>query len=311
MTLLRRLAVVLALFAVLAAGCGGGDEEVGRVGDTAIHLSDIAALFEGDTLPMDDTFLDTLYRVMAVEALRQGLAADFGDTIDPTLVASYLAQLEASRAQSGETPAQFLGVANASEEMIRFNAEVLALRDTTVAHLLVSPETIDMLFSDPATMTTVCVKHILVATQEEAEAVKARLEAGEDFAAVAAEVSTDTTAEDGDLGCASAGSYVYEFSQAAMEATVGEITGPIETEYGWHVLIVSERTTPTREEYLADPEAMLSDDDVSTIWAEWFNDELQTVDARVAEKYGTWTSIGIKAPEASTTTGATTTTTSG
>ena len=312
MALLRRFAVVLALFAVLTAACGGGDEEIGWVGGTVIHLSDIGALFEGDTLPMDDTFLDTLYRVMAVEALRQGLVADFGATVDPALVATYLAQLEASRAESGETPAQFLGVANASEEMIRFNAEVLALRDTTVDHLLVSSETVDRLFADPATMTTVCVKHILVETQEEAEAVKGRLEAGEDFATVAAEVSTDTTAEGGDLGCAAAGSYVYEFSQAAMEATVGEVTGPVETEFGWHVLIVSERTTPTREEYLADPESMLSDDDVTTIWGEWFNDKLQAVDARVAEKYGTWTSIGIKAPEASTTTtAATTTTTSG
>ena len=313
MALLRRFAVVLALFAVLTAACGGGGgEEIGWVGGTAIHLSDMGALFEGGTLPMDDTFLDTLYRVMALEALRQGLVADFGATVDPALVATYLGQLEASRAESGQTPAQFLGVDNASEEMLRFNAEVLALRETAVDHLLVSSGTVDMLFADPVTLTTVCVEHILVETQEEAEAVKGRLEAGEDFATVAAEVSTDTTAEGGDLGCTAAGTYVYEFSQAAMAATVGEITGPVETEYGWHVLIVSERTAPTLEEYLADPESMLSDEDVTTIWGEWFNDKLQAVDARVAEKYGTWTSIGIKAPEASTTTtAATTTTTSG
>ncbi len=304
----RRFAVVLVLFALPSAACGGGDEEIGWVGDTVIRLSDIDVLFEGNTLPVDDAFLDTLYRIMAVEALRQGLAADFGDTVAPALVDTYLAQLEASRAQSGETPAQFLGVANASEEMIRFNAEVLALRDTTVDHLLVSPETVDQLFADPATMTTVCVKHILVATEEEAETVKARLEAGEDFATVAAEVTTDTTAEDGDLGCTYAGSYVYEFSQATLEAPLGEISGPVETEFGWHVLVVSERSAPTREEYLADPRSLLSDEEVSSIWSGWFNDKLQAVDARVAEKYGTWTNIGIRAPEASTTTTAATTT---
>ncbi len=73
--------------------------------------------------------------------------------------------------------------------MVEFNAEVLALRDTTIEHLMVAPTTVDMLFADPATLTTACVKHILVETLEEAEAAKARLEAGEDFAAVAGEVS--------------------------------------------------------------------------------------------------------------------------
>lgn len=303
----RRLAVVLAVVSLVAASCGGADEEIGWVGGTAIHMSDIDALFEGDTLPMDDVFLDTLYRLMAVEALNQGLAADFGDSVDPAFVESYLAELEARRAESGETAAQFLGVANASDEMVRFNAELLALRDTTIDHLLVSPETVELLFSDPATMTSVCVKHILSDSEEEAQAVKERLEAGEDFAAVAAEVSTDTSTADGDLGCTFAGSYVYEFSEAALAAPLGEITGPVETEFGWHVLIVYERTEPTREEYLADPTAMLSEDDISNLWREWFNDKLQQVDARVAEKYGTWTSIGIKAPEESTTTAPATT----
>jgi foldase protein PrsA len=301
-TLLRRSAVVAVLLAVLLAACSGGDEEIAWVGGTVIHLSDIEALFEGDTLPVDDAFLETLYRLMAVEALSQGLAADFGDVVDPTVLDAYTAQLEGTRAEQGLTPAQFLGVANASGEMVRFNAEVLALRDAAVEHLLVSPETVDSLFADPATMSTVCVEHILVETQEEAEAVKARLEAGEDFTAVAAEVSIDTTAEGGYLGCAAAGSYVPEFSQAVMEAPLGEFGGPVETEFGWHVFIVSERTTPTREEYLADPKSMMSDDDVSTLWTEWFNDKLQEVDARVAERYGTWTPIGIKAPETATTT---------
>jgi parvulin-like peptidyl-prolyl isomerase len=301
-TLLRRCAVVAVLLAVLLAACSSGDEEIAWVGGTVIHLSDIDALFEGDTLPMDDTFLETLYLLMALEGLTQGLTADYGVTVDPAAAGAYLTQLEASRAEQGLTPAQFLGVANASDEMIHFNAEMLALRDAVIEHLLVSPETVDLLFADPATMTTVCVKHILLATQEEADAVKARLEAGEDFATVAAEVSIDTTAQGGDLGCAPASTYVYEFSQAAMTAPLGQVGGPVETEFGWHVLIVSERTTPTREEYLADPESMLSEEDISGLWTEWFNTKLQEVDARVAEKYGTWTAIGIKAPETATTT---------
>ena len=302
MTLLRRFAILAVLLAVLLAACSSGDAEIAWVGGAVIHLSDIDALFEGDTLPIDDAFLETLYRLMAVEALDQGLAADFGGAIDESALGAYISQLEASRAEQGLTPAQFLGVANASDEMVRFNAKVLALRDAVVARLLVAPETVDMLFADPATMTTVCVKHILLETQEEADVVKARLEAGEDFATVASELSIDTTTEGGDLGCAVASTYVFEFSQAALEAPLGEISGPVETEFGWHVLIVSQRTTPTREEYLADPQSMLSEADISSLWTEWFNSKLQGVDARVAEKYGTWTPIGIKAPETATTT---------
>ncbi len=301
-TLLRRFAILAVLLAILLAACASGDEEIAWVGGAVIHLSDIDALFEGDTLPIDDAFLETLYRLMAVEALDQGLAADFGGAIDETALGAYISQLEASRAEQGLTPAQFLGVANASDEMVRFNAKVLALRDAVVARLLVAPETVDVLFADPATMTTVCVKQILVATQEEADAVKARLEAGEDFATVAAEVSLDTVTEGGDLGCVASSTYVYEFSQAVMAAPLGEIGGPVETEFGWHVFIVSERTSPTREEYLANPQSMLSEEDISGLWTEWFNTKLQGVDARVAEKYGTWTPIGIKAPETATTT---------
>lgn len=303
---MRRLSVVLVVLALALAACSGGAEEIAGVGDAVIRLSDLGVLFEGDTLPIDDTFLDTLFRLMAVEALTQSLAADFGVAPDPAAVEEYLADFETAMAEQGLTPAQFLGVADASREMVRFNAELLALRDATLEQLMVTPETVDSLFSDPMTLATVCVEHILVETPEEAEAARDRLEAGEDFAAVASEVSLDTGTVGGDLGCGPATRYVWEFAQAAMTAPLGEIVGPVQTEFGVHLLIVSERTSPTREQYLADPRAVLSDQEVSTIWTEWINKILQSADAWVAERYGTWTPIGIKAAGS----GATTTTSS-
>jgi parvulin-like peptidyl-prolyl isomerase len=275
-------------------------------------VADIAALFEGDTLPLDDVFLEALFRLMAVEALEQALFADFGKTVDPAAVETYFSQLEANRSSQGLTPAQFLGMTGASVGMIRFNAEVLALRDVAIEEVLVLPATVDYLFSDPVTLTEVCVKHILVETAEEAGTVIERLEAGEDFAAVADEVSLDTQSEGGDLGCANAGGYVAEFAAAAVAAPLGEITGPVQTEFGFHVLIVSSRTAPTREEYLADPQGLLTDEDISGLWTGWLNGVLQQADAWVDERYGTWTAIGIKAPETgATTTGATTTSSAG
>lgn len=84
--------------------------------------------------------------------------------------------------------------------------------------------------------------HILVATEEEALAVKARIEAGEDFATVAREVSTDTGsgANGGDLGWFTQGMMVQPFEEAVMGAEPGVLTGPIPTQFGWHLIILRE-----------------------------------------------------------------------
>jgi hypothetical protein len=299
MSTARPLAV-LVLALTLLVGCGGG-REVGRVGDTTVHLSDVEVLYESDAVPAVD-FRQALFRVMAVEVLRQGLEADFGVVVQSAQVDEHLAELEATLSESGSTAAEYLGVDNASHEMLCFNAEVLALREAAMDELVFLPAVVDGLFTDPATLSTVCAKHILVATEEEAQAVLDRLEAGEDFAALADEVSLDTSSEGGDLGCVPAGAFVPAFAQAAMSAVIGEVTGPVASEFGFHVLVVSERTTPTREEYLADPWALLTDDNLSSIWSAWFNRRLRGADAWVAERYGTWTPTGILAPAVDTTT---------
>jgi len=89
----------------------------------------------------------------------------------------------------------------------------------------------------------VCAKHILVPELEDAEAVIERLEAGEDFGEVAAEVSTDTgsATRGGELGCLPQGATVPAFDEAAFAAAIGELTGPVQTQFGYHLLVVDER----------------------------------------------------------------------
>lgn len=84
------------------------------------------------------------------------------------------------------------------------------------------------------------VAHILVKTQAEAEKVKARIDAGEDFAKVAKEVSLDTSTKDkgGDLGYVT---YVdsgleTNFINAAIPLKVGQVSTPVETSYGFHII---------------------------------------------------------------------------
>jgi parvulin-like peptidyl-prolyl isomerase len=86
-------------------------------------------------------------------------------------------------------------------------------------------------------------RHILVATEDEARQVLARLQAGEDFAQVAQEVSTDTGSAQngGDLGWFGRGTMVAPFETAAFSLTVGQISQPVQTQFGFHIIEVLER----------------------------------------------------------------------
>jgi peptidyl-prolyl cis-trans isomerase C len=86
-------------------------------------------------------------------------------------------------------------------------------------------------------------RHILVATQEEAADIIAALKDGESFAELARAASTDTGsgAQGGELGWSSVYGFVKPFSDAVLAAPIGEIVGPIESEFGWHVIQVRAR----------------------------------------------------------------------
>ncbi|MTH63020.1 peptidylprolyl isomerase [Paracoccus shanxieyensis] len=88
--------------------------------------------------------------------------------------------------------------------------------------------------------------HILVKTKEEADAIEAQLKDGGDFGAIAAEKSTDPTSgpNKGDLGWFQPEQMVAPFADAVKAMKKGEISAPVETQFGWHVIkLVDERET--------------------------------------------------------------------
>jgi peptidyl-prolyl cis-trans isomerase C len=95
-------------------------------------------------------------------------------------------------------------------------------------------------------------RHILVPTEDEAKAILAQLKGGADFAALAKEKSKDPgAAEGGDLGYFTKDQMVPEFAAVAFKLDKGQLSDPVKTQFGWHVIQVEDKRikpTPTFEQ---------------------------------------------------------------
>ncbi len=86
-------------------------------------------------------------------------------------------------------------------------------------------------------------KHILVDSLEVAESLKADIEGGADFGDVAHEHSSCPSAKKGgDLGEFGKGQMVPEFDEVIFSAEVGKTHGPVETQFGYHLIEITSRT---------------------------------------------------------------------
>ncbi len=92
--------------------------------------------------------------------------------------------------------------------------------------------------------------HILVETKEEAAALVADLEGGADFAELARKKSTGPSGPSGgDLGWFGAGDMVEPFFEAVVELEQGEVSPPVQTTFGWHVIRLAETRSRARPEF--------------------------------------------------------------
>jgi peptidyl-prolyl cis-trans isomerase C len=128
------------------------------------------------------------------------------------------------------------------------------------------------------TPETRCTRHILFNKdqKEKAEEVKKQLENGGDFAELAKKYSQDpgSAEQGGDLGCIGRGETVPNFEEAVFNAEQGEIVGPVETEFGYHVIEVTDIQEETTQP-LSEVEAQIRDQLTTEAQSEEFTAWLQ------------------------------------
>lgn len=292
--------MVVVAGAVLLAACGGGNAIEATVNEHDILTEDVEGLpFEvTDFDRTPEQFAALLSVLIQFTAIEDRVAAEVGfvpteDAIDTQVrtivINTGIFELE-----------PYLRQENVSEAFLR-RAASHVLIERHLHEMMVEPieeptaeEAEQALTDSPEDwFAEVCASHILVPTTAHAHAVLDRLDAGEDFAALAAELSQDpgSAAVGGSLGCADPAGYVPEFADTARTAVIGEATGPVGTTFGAHVIVVESRTPATVEEVqqaLAAELQAVADQAAFELVTAWLAEAIERATVVVDESRGTW-----------------------
>jgi foldase protein PrsA len=288
---------LLLVFAVLAVtACSGGDKTVATVNGSQIDLAAVQALAPSDATVDTATFDGNLQNLIFEKVVSQAAEQEWGLTFDESAIDDQYNQILSSIGADDAAIDQYLSDRGYTRETVR-HAAIQQLLSTGIADKLSSQvtdptdEELQAAYEDAKlTQSQVCVHHILVATEQEANDVIDRLNAGESFEDVAKEVSTDTNSgqNGGDLGCAAPSAYVPEFAQATLDAPIGEVYGPVQTDYGYHVLIVDSRDVPTFDDLKPQLEEQVKQDKISQLFTDWLTGKLDAASIEIDPKYGAW-----------------------
>jgi parvulin-like peptidyl-prolyl isomerase len=291
---LKKLALLLVIAALALTACGSGGSGGGvaaTVNGEDITVADVEALIVGDgsEIPKAD-FAGALGFLVQQQIVADAAETELGIVIpEDDITAEATALFEESA--NGQTREEFLEAQQITEELLHKFAHSQLLVGEISESLQAdveapTQEEIDSTIS--AAEANYCASHILVASEQEANDVLARIEAGEDFAALAAELSTDTGsgAQGGDLGCATPDVYDPAFAAALTAAEVDVPTDPVESQFGFHVILLRDDELPTEEEAVETLTATAANEALNT----WFTDQFEAAEVTVDETYGTWQS---------------------
>ncbi|MDJ0923254.1 MAG: peptidylprolyl isomerase [Acidimicrobiia bacterium] len=286
----RYLSAVFVL-AIMGAGCGSSGTVAATVNGTDITVEDINGLVFGDAALADEEFTQLLGIAVQWGIVADAAEEEFGISPTDDEVAEQ-ADLFFAEQGGDMTFEEFLEDRNVSEEGLNKYAAQVVINDRIVEEIetgldpVTTADAARLLEEDPMAWIEVCSAHILLETLEEAEEVLTLLDEGEDFAALAADRSLDTGsgAAGGDLGCSSPDRYVPEFGLATISAPLGEVTDPVQTQFGFHLIRVDSRSEPSIEELTA----AASESNLGAALEAWYRNALESAEVSIAEEWGTW-----------------------
>lgn len=287
-----RLVLLIAAFALVVASCASAGVAA-TVNGEDISDDEVFALATGVSDPSvvgAENFRNLLVNTIFTQAMIAGAESDFGvsglDTKE-----SVDAFVPTATQEEAQVLQAVIANPDLSSDAVNLVAVQLLIRRTVTDEIANSSEFLGGVWRDEQDLLVqACARHVLLASEEEAESVMVRLETGEDFETVVTEVSLDTQSPGGALPCPVKPSELVEpFSTILATAPVGESIGPVLSEFGWHVIVVESRETPTTFDELAeDPYRWIPDERLDIAWTSWLDDTVASADIDVRSQIGTW-----------------------
>ncbi|MGB7268176.1 MAG: peptidylprolyl isomerase [Albidovulum sp.] len=225
---------------------------ISAIKPTRIFAAAILAMALAAPLQAEDTNVDTVVAVVNgteitlghMIAAREVLPQQYQDLPDDVLFNGVLEQLiqQTALAQVGEanqTKTDALMIANQTRSYLSGAVLEAAAADAVTDEALKARYEEKYAALEPT--KEYHAAHILVETEEEAKAIKAEIDGGADFAMTAKEKSTGPSGPNGgDLGWFGLGAMVKPFEDAVLALEVGQVSNPVQTDFGWHIIVLNE-----------------------------------------------------------------------
>ncbi|MGZ5297089.1 MAG: peptidylprolyl isomerase [Actinomycetota bacterium] len=315
------VSIALALSLALLASCGSASAPAATLGTTDVtdvqlaHEMDVFGFLAGlnqqpcGTVDGNETEDAACARFALTNLIQEhfvGVYADANDiTVSDAQVKQTVKQLDDSLGKKAVNDQL------ASHDLARTDLSELARRillfgevQSAVAADTITDADLRQQYQDGiASYTTVQVDHILVKTRAEADAVYAQVTVPgateQDFLDLAKQVSTDPSVaqNSGSLGSAVASTYVPPFAAAVLKMEPGEISKPVHTDFGWHVIRMVKKDVQSFDSV----KQKLRDSGASAVFNDWLHEQVVNGAVEINPKYGRFDSETLEVSRISST----------
>lgn len=269
------VAVVLAVGVILFVTLSQ-DDYIAKVNGQEISEEELNSILLSD---YGESALDTL---ITNEMIKQELEKEDIEVTDEELEEEYSELVNSYGSE--EAFQEALTASGVDEAIVKQDIETyLATNKLLEPRITVTEEEMKDYFEENkanfATEAQVEASHILVEDEETAKEVLEKLNDGGDFAELVAEYSTDeaTLETDGELGFFGSGVMDESFEEAAFQLEVGEISDPVETTYGYHIIKVTDKSEAKEavfEDVKDEIESMLYESKADTEYSIWLEEKM-------------------------------------